>query len=50
MKEQAIKFEELISKVTVHSDSDESMVRNILNSVKNVKPIIIVKNKPWKGK
>ena len=47
---KSIKLQDLVSKVTVHSDSNESIVKNILSSVKDAKPVIIVKNKPWRAK
>ena len=45
---KSIKLQDLVSKVTVHSDSNESIVKNILSYVKDAKPVIIVKNKPWR--
>ena len=47
---KSIKLQDLVSKVTVHSDSDDGIVKAILDSVKTTEPKVIVKNKPWRAK
>ena len=45
------KFQDIVSKVTFHSDTPEDIAQSILQSVKKAKPIVVVKNKPFhKGK
>ena len=41
------KFEDLVSKVTFHSDTPEDITTSILQSLKKAKPIVIVKTKPF---
>ena len=43
----SIKFEDLVSKVTFHSDTPEDIATSILQSVKKAKPIVVVKTKPF---
>ena len=43
-----VKLQDLVSKVTVHSDSNDGIVKAILDSVKKTEPKVIVKNKPWR--
>ena len=42
-----IKFQDQVSKVTFHSDTPEDIAQEILQWVKQSKPIVIQKNKPF---
>lgn len=41
------KFQDIVSKVTFHSDTPEDIAQEILIWVKKAKPIVIQKNKPF---
>jgi len=42
-----IKFQDQVSKVTFHSDTSEDIAQEILQWLKQSKPIVIQKNKPF---
>ena len=41
------KFQDIVSKVTFHSDTPEDIATSILQSVKKAKPIVVVKTTPF---
>ena len=43
----AVKLEDCVSKVTLHSDTPEDIGQSILQSVKKAEPTVIYKNKPF---
>ena len=51
MSNNSIKLQDVVSKVTIHSDTPQDIATSILQSVKKAKPIVVVKTKPFhKGK
>ena len=43
----AVKLEDCVSNVTLHSDTPEDIGKSILQSVKKAEPTVIYKNKPF---
>ena len=47
MANNSIKLQDVVSKVTIHSDTPQDIAQAILQSVKKTEPVVIVKNKPF---
>ena len=47
MSNNSIKLQDVVSKVTIHSDTPEDIAQSILQQVKKAEPVVIVKNKPF---
>jgi len=47
MTNKSIKLQDVVSKVTIHSDTPEDIAQAILQQVKKAEPVVIVKNKPF---
>jgi len=47
MSNNSIKLQDVVSKVTFHSDTPEDITKAILQQVKKAEPVVIVKNKPF---
>ena len=47
MSNNSIKLQDVVSKVTIHSDTPEDIAQSILQQVKKAEQVVIVKNKPF---